>query len=115
MGALIWPEAEYEARKYKAVLDTINNTQSSINKAADNHPIIRPVTFTNQTGDLYGEYFEIYADRVDEWIKAEKKIEEGFVRFQTSRGFIQLEASTQYGIWTARIGLRYPDPPESST
>jgi len=116
MGALIWPLAETEAQKYKEVLDTLERTRSSIDEAANiDDVVLNPRTFIDYSNALYGEYHDTYSEKVNDWAESGKKIKDGFIRFQTSRDLVYLEASTQYGIWFARIGLRYPDPPESAT
>jgi hypothetical protein len=116
MGGLRFPEAEAEAKKYQMVLDTIERTRECIDNAADINSAghISPSSVLDQTTSLYGEYYDIYTGRTDEWLQSALKIIDAFIQFQTSREFIYLEANMQYLIWQSRIGLTYPDPPESA-
>jgi hypothetical protein len=116
MGALIWPEAPKEASKYRAVLEVIEKTRANIDEAADIHDnYFNSNTYIDRSNAIYGEFYDTYSGRVNDWVKSGKKIRFDFEKFQMGRDLLQFYAEEQYEIWTERIGLRYPDPPPSPT
>ena len=111
MGALIWPMAEAEAAKYKAVMDTINAEQSSIDKAANdsNHNKARLV---DGQGNLSKEYYDAFEGKAQEWSLSAKAAATSYTTFKTLMADVYLKAQEQYSMWAGRIGQRYPDPPQ---
>ena len=110
MGALIWPMAEAEAAKYRAVMNTIETEQSIIDKAANDSNHNKALLVDGQ-GILSKEYYDAFDVRAQEWSQSAKTATTSYITFKTGMADVYLEAKEQYSMWSGRIGQRYPDPP----
>jgi hypothetical protein len=104
--------AEAEAQKYKAVMDTITGARSCLNKAAtvDSRVNLTPSAFSDHSGTLYGEYFEVFDGKIPDWTQAARYMTDDFKSFVAQMERVNSYAMEQYFMWSGRIGLRHPDP-----
>jgi len=116
MGALIWPMAQEEAQKYRAVMDVISGARAALNKAASvsSRVHLTPSNFSDHSGTLYGEYFDVFDGKVPDWTQSAKSMSDGFSTFISNMESVNAYAMEQYLMWSGRIGLRYPDPPTTT-
>jgi len=118
MGAKIWPTAPTWIGRYNSLISLIDNKRMLINNAANsaNHQFLENAGYFVYFDDtLYGGYYDTYTERVKDWMKSGKSIEDRFIEYLPRLEGLRNEAVTQLRLWQYRDTLYEPDPPPVTT